>query len=124
MSLHPQEKTLLRLLVHQPEQLSRNRNFALFQHPRAAHLRKRAAHLRAIAEHLQTLEPAQVEVSQQAATTTFRFELSEDARRIAIVDQEELDILAEDEKVRQHPRLATLLRSADHTHAQPTDPHG
>lgn len=124
MSLHPQEKTLLRLLVHQPEELSRNRNFALFQHPRAAHLRKRAAHLRAIAAHLESLELAQIEVSQQAKTTTFRFQFSEDARRIAIVDHEELDILAEDEKVRQHPRLATLLRSADYTHAQPTDPHG
>lgn len=119
MTMHQQEKALLRLLVHQPDRISRNRNFALFKNPRAAHLRKRAAHLRAVAKHLGELPATSVTAEATETSVTLHFTFSDEAYRVAVIDREELDILAETDALRQHPALAPFFDSpAD---AQPTD---
>lgn len=60
--MHDRARQLLTQLVNAPASLSRNRNFSLFEEPRAQELRRRAKHLRlirdALLENEATLERA------------------------------------------------------------------
>lgn len=50
--MHDRARQLLTQLVNAPDSLSRNRNFSLFEEPRAEDIRRRAMHLRMIRDAL------------------------------------------------------------------------
>lgn len=50
--MHDRARQLLTQLVNAPSSLSRNRNFSLFEEPRAEDIRRRAIHLRMIRDAL------------------------------------------------------------------------